>query len=426
MRDIFEYRWPHSQPNFRKLALKNYNEIILLNNGPLEELFYGYANKFKKSARIIVENLIQRQRISELDCYFFSLAFLYRHSLELILKSIALKHIPNTEDQKKFLNDTFHNLSLLFSAITPYIKVRNAEEYSWLKEYFESFNHMDKESDSFRYPFSIKFKKEFDNAKIYYIEEFIDKQTHIDLVSFVNKMELAFSILNRYYEGSSVIDTSYKRYRPTLLEEGGNYWLQSVIGYSYFRQKFYPYIRAYIESAELLFKIAREQNDLDQTIFLPMCYLYRNGLELSMKEILFEECEYDFQTAARLLKESSHSLKKLWRHIKEDIIRHSSAPDDDNTLENVEKYLEQIHDFDGASDKFRYPTDKYLNLYFKNPVKLDIKNIYEFFTESNNFFSGASSMMSVQNEQLAEMEAEYKAEMEAEYRSEMRSYYSDY
>lgn len=80
--------------------------------------------------------------------------------------------------------------------------------------------------------------------------------------------------------------------------------------------------------------------------------------------------------------------------------------------------MQKIHDFDGASDRFRYPADKYLNIYFKNPIKLDSKNIYEFFMESNNFFSGASSMMSTQNEQLVEMEAEYRAEM--------RSYYSDY
>lgn len=410
--------WPHCCPDFTRKPFTINTEIILQNKESVINEFNDYAYQYKKAARIIADNLVTTHRISKLDTHFFSIAFLYRHSLELILKSIGLKYIVTVEEQKNFLKDTFHNLSSLFLTIKNF--VGDKEAYTWLEAYFADIDSLDKESDSFRYPFSIKFERVGDNKR-YYIQPFIDKQTHIDLVSFVNKMEIAFYILECIYKENNDIEEHYKEYSATFLEEGGDYHLQSVIGYSYTVNEYYSYIRGYIESAEVLYTKLKKNRDLKSVVFNPMCYLYRNGLELSMKEILFKECSYDFQKAAGLLKDCSHSLLKIWRYIKQDIIQHSNATEDDNTLENVEKYLKQLHNFDGAADKFRYPTNKYLEKHFKNPKKLDVQNIYEFFEEITNFFSGASSMMSAQNEYIAEMQAE----MEAEYLSEMRSYYSD-
>ncbi|MEK4230487.1 hypothetical protein [Solibacillus sp. FSL H8-0538] len=411
---IFEYKWPHANPNM-KLIKSLENKITIHNNNTMDKVFYEYACNFKKSARIVVDKLVNNQNISELDSYFFSVAFLYRHSLELLLKAIGFKSIQNAEEGKLFIKDTFHNLSGLFESIIPFINCIDLDRVEWLREYFNSINSMDKESDSFRYPFSIKFKKDEGNPKTYFIEPFFAKQTHIDLVSFVNKIEAAFSILNSFYKESATYDELYKDYSPTFLDEGGNYRLQSVIGYNYQRQRFYPLIRAYTECAQLLFLEYKNNKYLGYTIFFPMTYLFRNGLELSMKEILFEECNLDFQTSAKLLKDCSHNVNKLWKNIKPEIIKHSLHSEDNHTLDYVEKYICQVHDFDGASDKFRYPTNKYLNFYFNKKTNFDIENIYEFFTEVNNFFGGASSMMSSQNELLADMEAEYRAEMQSYY-----------
>lgn len=412
---ILEYRWPHNEPNFRSLSSEENQIIKLHNKGSIERLFYDYAFNFKISARLLAERIGQTQNTSELDCYFFSIAFLYRHSLELILKSIALSYIKDKIMQQRFLRETFHNLGVLLQSIEKNIVIKDTEEYDWLKAYFQDINEIDKESDSFRYPFSIQYEKA---TNTYYIKDFFQKRMSIDFEIFVKKFEVAFSILIRYFESSGLSDESYKKYSPTLLEKGNQYRLQSVIGDSYLRNKFYPYIRAYTECGELLFRYINENPTIKNNVFLPMCYLFRNGLELAMKEILFEESSYDFQTTASLLKDSSHSFMKLWRYINGDIINHAGGLEDDETIINIEKYLIQLHKFDSASDKFRYPTDKYLAIHFKNPIKLDIKNIYNFFVESSNFFSGASSMMNAQNELNRELEAEYEAEM--------RSHYLDY
>ncbi|MEJ6529328.1 hypothetical protein [Exiguobacterium sp. USCH10] len=211
---------------------------------------------------------------------------------------------------------------------------------------------------------------------------------------------------------TDIRDELYKEYKPVFLEEGGDYYYQSVVGYSYSRVKFYPYVKAYTESAEYLYDRMSKNSNLNEILFIPMCYLYRNAIELAMKEILFEECSYSFQEAIGLLNAKKHSILALWNSIKSDIIKHAQAPEEDTTLVSVEKYINQLHNIDGQADKFRYPTDKFMNLHFRSSKKLDIENVYNFFDELANFLSRVCMMMSAQNELLAEMDAEYRANME--------------
>lgn len=228
-------------------------------------------------------------------------------------------------------------------------------------------------------------------------------------------MEVAFEILECYLLETEIEDELYKEYKPIFLEEGGDYYYQSVIGYSYNKDKFYPYVKAYTESAEYLYDCMSKDSELNELLFIPMCYLYRNAIELIMKEILFEECSYSFQEAVRLLNSKKHSILALWNSIKSDIIKHAQDPEEDTTIANVEKYIKQLHSIDGQADKFRYPTDKYLNLYFKTSKKLDLGNVANYFGELATFLSGVCAMMSAHNEWLAEMEAEYRADMEYDY-----------
>jgi hypothetical protein len=387
--------------------------ISLKGNSNLPEEFFSYSLKFKNSAHILTEYVLNTSDISILDTYFFSLAYLYRHSLELILKAVGFKHITERDQRKNFINDTFHNLSSILIAITPYIDYsaeKNQGAYSWLKSLFEDMNEIDKESDSFRYPFGITVKRDdFFSDKQFGIKLFFEKQTHIDLVAFANKMEVSFYILSSCYSDSLVIKDNYENYIPVFLEKGGSYYGQSVIGYSYHRNKFHPYVKAYTDSADYLYEYIKNNNELKDTLFIPMCYLYRNGIELAMKEILFEECSYNFQDAIKLLKERKHSIVRLWNSIKADIERHANAPDEDTTIQNVEEYIDQLHEIDSTSDKFRYPTNKNLELHFKNVRKLDIQNVAKFFGDLISFLNGVCLMMSAQNELQADIEAEYKS-----------------
>ncbi|MCT4594212.1 MAG: hypothetical protein N4A57_08095, partial [Anaeromicrobium sp.] len=210
--------------------------IKIENSNDLGILLKLYAEKFQLSAYKLTEYLLKSASISKLDNYFFAVAYLFRHSIELILKAIAFKYITNIEDRSEFLKRTKHNLHNLLLEIRPYIEsdIRVDEDsFCWLLELFGDINDIDRESDSFRYPFGISTKKDWLGNKIYSIHPVFTEQTHIDLVKFGNKMIIAYKILDSLYK-----DTygEYKRdeeLKPIFLEEGGSYYGQSVVGYKY-------------------------------------------------------------------------------------------------------------------------------------------------------------------------------------------------
>lgn len=414
-----DFKWPISDASFFKV--NGGNIVNLKNDKNLDEEFYEYGIKFKKAAHCLTEYLFERNDISKLDIYFFALAYLYRQSLELILKAIGFKYIVPLEDRKVFLKDTFHNLSEILSYITPFIQGyfdKDLEGHEWIRFYFNDIDVIDKESDGFRYPFGIFVEKVdfgFETKRRYSIKLLFEKQTHINLEAFANKMEVAFEILDEIYQEEYGESDYYDSYAPTFLEEGGSYYGQSVVGYSYSLERFYPYVRAYTESAEYLYNMICKNNKLKDTLFIPMCYLYRNAVELSLKRILYEESSLTLDEALRHINKKKHKVVGLWNLIKSEVEEHANAPEDDTTILDVESYITQLNNVDGTSDKFRYPTDKHLNFYFRDGKKFDVDNINNFFGQLLSFLSAVDSMMSEHNE--------WKSEMESEYRSEMESYY---
>lgn len=144
-----------------------------------------------------------------MECWtpIFSLVYLYRHSLELILKVIAFKFITN---EKAFIKDTFHNLGEILKVIKPHIEneiSNDSDAFEWIKEYFDDIGIIDKESDAFRYPFKIVTEKDEwgIETKSYGIRDVFEEQTPVDLVKFANKMEIVYDILDSYYNERKIV-----------------------------------------------------------------------------------------------------------------------------------------------------------------------------------------------------------------------------
>lgn len=405
--------WIREDVNLFKINCEKHEKIKVITNKPIEDEFFNYANNFKEAASTIAKDALYSNKIAVLDINFFSLAFLYRHSIELSLKAIGFQYITENEERKKFLNKTRHNLydisTYISEHIQEYIDI-DKEAYDWMMNIFEDMNDIDKESDSFRYPFSI-IKKETDifnqNKKEFNIKEFFDKQTHINLLDFANKMEIVFDILKSYYLREDNITEKYKEYRPVFLEEGGGYYSQSVIGYGYNRNSFYYNIQSYRNGAKVLYNHSSKNLEQRNSLFMPLCYLYRNSIELSMKDILFDESSYTYQETLKLLNKNKHKLLSIWKSIKSDIIKHCCVSKDDKLICDVERYISELNNIDGAADKFRYPTDKYMNLHFKRGKSFDVNNVKDFFEYILSFFNSVSSLMSEQNQMLKDMESEY-------------------
>lgn len=410
-----ETKWPQPDADFFKLGT-NESRVLLKYNPILDEDFFKYAFDFKKAGNILTTYVLNHPRIDRLDTYFFPIAFLYRHSLELILKAIGFKKMSDLSEGRLFVRETFHNLSEILTTIKPFIGdsiEKDRDAFLWIQNLFEDMNNIDRESDSFRYPFGLSLKRDEDpfsedaGIKLFTIRLFFEEQINIDLIAFVSKMEAAFSILTAYYRDIPINSEHYKKYHPIFLEVGGTSYSQCVLGYSYNKDKFGPYVKGYTESAEFLSECTKLKPQYKNFLIMPMGYLFRNGIELAMKEILFEESSFTFQEAAKKINKKKHKLLGIWNIIEGEILNHARPSEDDKTIEHVRHYISQIHDFDVEADKFRYPTNKDLIAHFSKPLNLDFENVAEFFCELASFLYGVVLMMSHQNELQAEMEYEY-------------------
>lgn len=404
---MYEMMWPREDADFKKCDRQSQFCIELYGTGGYPVSFFEYSQKFFEAAHIVTEYILESSQIGILDNYFFPVAYMYRHSLELILKAIAFKYISN---ETEFIKDTFHNLVEILNQIEPYIQGEidsEREAYRWIKDFLTDMELIDKESDAFRYPFKICVERDdVSKVKEYLIKKFFDGQKHINLRKFANKMEATYEMLCSYYNKEHKSFEEYKSYKPIFLEEGGEYYTQSVIGYDYHRDMYGPMVKGYSETGKCLADYYKEKPSKREILFLPMCYLYRNALELELKQIWFEECGASRQERLKKLNRCKHSFKKMWNMINEDLLHHSQGQEDISVISHAERYICQLHDFDLTSSIFRYPTDKGMQYHFKNRCYLDAKNVADFMEEISQFLQAVDDMMNDHNQIIAEMAAE--------------------
>lgn len=169
----------------------------------LAEKLFDYSNSFFEAAYVITRFILYSEHcdIRKLDTYFFAIAFLYRHCMELGLKAIGFQYIESNAERIKFVKSTRHNLYEILCAIKKTGKSkRPANELEWMEKYFQDLSLTDRESDSFRYPFHIVW--DTDKWGIeggFSLKRIFEKQTHIDLLKFANKFEAAYEILTKWY-----------------------------------------------------------------------------------------------------------------------------------------------------------------------------------------------------------------------------------
>jgi len=408
--------WVHSNADFQKILSEP--KIRMCNSASMEELFMQYGQKFYKAGHLTAEYMSKCGDISKLDTYFFALVYLYRHGLELILKAIAFQFILEREARADFLENTFHNLAKIFTVVKTFINPQNLfseEVIIWVEQYLAGISCIDKESDSFRYPFNISITYNKRGGKEYRAKPVFEKQTYIDLIALANKMEITYLFLECVYNKVPYNSKEYTNYTTEFLQEGGSYYDQCVVGYDYAIGKFFPFIKAYSEIPRMLVaKMLSGQESCD-ILFLPVCYLYRNAVELALKGILYEESLHSRQESLRLIYRYKHKIWGLWQSIRKQIIEEAGAPKADETVQYVDKYISQLHNYDPSSSVFRYPVDKHLAYHFKNTRVLDIENVDNFFSELISFLEAVDMMLSAHNEWRAEMEAEQRSNMDFDY-----------
>ncbi len=397
-----DFKWIRSDMDLFYIDKDSKNTITISNSGQLDRDFYLYAKNFFYAAEYVIHYLLEdaaeQQDIAKLDLWYFAIIYLYRQSLELLLKAIIFQYTTDNIERKSIVGKIRHDLKQALDKIfelKPSIVCDN-HNIQWLIKYLSDISRIDRESDMFRYPFGNNLKSLFEN------------QTHISLFATHDNMNKAYNIIKAIYNSGDYSNQIYKAHSPQLIIEGGPYYQQSVVGYSYAHHSFYPYYSSYEQVGNFLKDIIITHNK--PNLFMPMCYSYRNAIELGLKRIIVEDSHIERTKALKIMQKKKHSILGLWNSISEEIKEYSNAPDDDTTIDDAQKYIQVFHNFDVHSDLFRYPCDKYLNTYFIDNTKVDINNISNCFEELCNFLDAVDSMF-----------IEIK-----DYESEMISYYSDY
>ena len=116
-----DMKWPKANMDFYKLGTDPSKIITIQNSGDLDKDFLRYANNFYEAAVTLVRKLIgtesQNTTIAELDLWYFALIYLYRQSLELLLKANIFKLVPGEQDRKDIIAQVRHDVGAAFDKI---------------------------------------------------------------------------------------------------------------------------------------------------------------------------------------------------------------------------------------------------------------------------------------------------------------------
>lgn len=369
--------------------------IRLLNSDDLAADFYEYAEDYFCSAECVIQYLVKEasknRDIEKLDLWFFALLYLYRHSLELLLKANIFKIVKSNQDRQKIVVYVGHDLKKGYKKLLELLKIETTNNVNskWLQDYLEDISSVDKKSDKFRYPID------------YRLNVLFNREVRINILAIRANMNKAYIILREIYNTGSFSEYEYEPYPPKLIVEGGHYYQQSVVGYKFPKDSFYPYCFSYENVGEFLKEKILNCNKKE--LFIPMCYMYRNAVELRLKRMIIELSHIERTKALKILNRKKHSILGLWNSIVNELTPYSNSPDDDSFLNEIENYINVIHNIDLESDKFRYPCNKSLQIYFSEEIRLDVEKTSSFFVKLCNSLDALDSMLSAFKEYEEEM-----------------------
>jgi hypothetical protein len=172
------------------------------------------------------------------------------------------------------------------------------------------------------------------------------------------------------------------------------------------------YAMGYKRAGDILVQYVVD-NDWDQDFLVyPIAFLYRQYLELRLKELIFVSSRLLDQDA-RIPK--THNLVSLWRQARPNIEAVWTDSETKGHLNAVEDRLGELCDVDSGSYAFRYPEDKEGTATLTGMVHINLKQLRDVIQGISHVLDGSSTGMGEYLNAKHEMMAEYRAEMRREY-----------
>ncbi|MBU3206984.1 hypothetical protein KPL33_08330 [Clostridium algidicarnis] len=198
-----------------------------------------------------------------------------------------------------------------------------------------------------------------------------------------------------------------------LVKETDNYYNFAHFGWGNVETQFYGYMEGYKEAADNLIEYATNSKDIKtlDTFIFPICFLYRQYLELAMKNIFLKYSGSSEEDKVKVIKNVSHNLNEMWKKMVL-IISEETTNEEKEDIKIVRDYIKQFSDFDKSSFTFRYPINKELDLLFKEEKFLDLINLRERMNELYNFFEGCDGKLDSIRDFKYEMMSNYLSDMD--------------
>lgn len=172
------------------------------------------------------------------------------------------------------------------------------------------------------------------------------------------------------------------------------------------------YAMGYKRAGDILVQYVADNNWGHDFLVYPIAFLYRQYLELRLKELIFVSSRLLDQDA-RILK--THNLVSLWRQARPNIEAVWPDSETKGQLNAVEDRLKELCDIDSGSYAFRYPEDGKGTTTLTGMVHINLKQLRDVIQGISHILDGSSIGMGEYLNAKHEMMAEYRAEMSREY-----------
>jgi len=172
------------------------------------------------------------------------------------------------------------------------------------------------------------------------------------------------------------------------------------------------YAMGYKRAGDILVQYVADANWDQDFLVYPIAFLYRQYLELRLKELIF--------VSSRLLDQDAeipktHNLVSLWRQARPNIEAVWPDSETKDQLNAVEDRLKELCDIDSGSYAFRYPEDGKGTTTLTGMVHINLKQLRDVIQGISHILDGSSIGMGEYLNAKHEMMAEYRAEMSREY-----------
>ena len=380
-----DYRYCTIKVNHSFYDIKN-NPICIKWKGKskIKEDLFDLSEAYFECACDIFEEILEKADDNiKLDMWFIPGVYMFRQSLELIIKALLAKKIQ----KKNILQDIYleckHDLAGLFQKYKECEDniVIQAKERQWIENYLASIEIVDSNSALFRYPFKDEFLLQYQNR-------------FLDIADMGNAFLNAYTILKKCFTGKE--DTSIIEIDVTMSTDflifANNGFGNCYLWESLFGDNFHKQVVGYSSTAYFLFQ--KYIFDKKYGRIFPIIFLLRNAIELSLKRLLDSKVEKQLPEKIIHCIKNSHVLyKELWLNQKEMIVYYAKEHGEDlETLDILDKHIKELDSIDRQGDRFRYPFSYSFEYRFSN-IQIDMENVFEWMQGIFNVLDGCDDIL---------------------------------